>query len=814
MEKLTSDLAALFLHDYSPNGTQISSTASFAPVIPGFTYTDPDGSSGYKVQFTAKSGAATCTPSTSLANCVVVATPTTAIPVPDDPTTGTTIAAGPYQGFKGLVTHYNIMVTARSNSGGSEIRMRRELQTVAVPVFQFGLFSESSLSFHSGNDFNFGGRIHTNGDLFLTAGNGATLTLSDKVTAVGEIVRKYLDSGILATGNWNGNVSMAKNSSQFVDLGADQGSVTDGLPAWPAPIPANSACTHPSCLNDPVWTNLSIGTYNGYIRNGRTGAKRLDLPLVSYGALPIDLIRRPVPPTPCPVTVLAEDDCKLDVYQQRYYSQASLRILLSDTAADISRICRRSRVLRSRLRRARRLFGPSRQTGPDRGVGSPGATTIGPIRTRRSSADTSRLTSRRPTAPGSTPRRRFSTLASRDATCRTARRTSCSTAANAQWYRPRRTAVANLCLGSAETDTPTRSYDSSASKTRRRQECRRTSISARVSSHRRVPTPTPADYWPLALYDTREGVKRDESGAIATDTIVIGGVMYYVELDTTNLAKWFRGAAGFADGFGTLAKNDNNGYIVYFSDRRNNRNAANKETGEFGNEDIINPATAAGTANNVLDPGEDVNAYVPVAPATYTPVLDTYGTRPNHGHSGDGRPRTCRPAPVPVHSPLGPTATVNDVLATGGSDPAVSTNASMLRGNRPIFFRRALKLTQWRYPAHGRHQRPDHRVREPGLRRGQLQRLGPGGLRDRGAHRAPASSPTRSSCCRTAGTTSIRSTPRPRRAWQRGHEFGGGHQLSLRGRRGQVDLVSAVAGHRRQPRLDAGNRLRERRRRP
>ena len=35
--------------------------------------------------------------------------------------------------------------------------------------------------------------------------------------------------------------------------------------------------------NEPVWTTLSVGTYNGYIRNGRTGARRLDLPLVSHG---------------------------------------------------------------------------------------------------------------------------------------------------------------------------------------------------------------------------------------------------------------------------------------------------------------------------------------------------------------------------------------------------------------------------------------------------------------------------------------------------------------------------------------------------
>ena len=253
-----------------------------------------------------------------------------------------------------------------------------------------------------------------------------------------------------------------------------------------------------------------------------------------------------------------------------------------------------------------------------------------------------------------------------------------------------------------------------------------------------VPTPTASDYWPLALYDTREGVKRDESGAIADRyTVVIGGVMYYVELDTTNLAKWFKGAAGFADGVGTLAKNDNNGYIVYFSDRRNNRNASNKETGEFGNEDIINPATAAGTPNNVLDPGEDVNAYVPVAPATYTPVLDTYGIRPSYlGTRGDGATTGVPPCTGACsYSPLGPTAKVNDLLVTGGFQPPPFHQRVGDAREPADLLPPGVEAHAWRYPAHGRHQRPDHRVREPGLRRGQLQRLGPGGLRDRGAHR-------------------------------------------------------------------------------
>ena len=45
--------------------------------------------------------------------------------------------------------------------------MRREMQTVAIPVFQFGIFSENDLSFFAGPNFDFGGRVHTNQHLFL-----------------------------------------------------------------------------------------------------------------------------------------------------------------------------------------------------------------------------------------------------------------------------------------------------------------------------------------------------------------------------------------------------------------------------------------------------------------------------------------------------------------------------------------------------------------------------------------------------------------------------------------------------------------------
>ena len=74
--------------------------------------------------------------------------------------------------------------------------MRREVQTVAVPVFQFGVYSENDLSFFAGPDFDFGGRVHSNQNIYLAQDGAATLTMRDVVTAVGEVVRTHLSNGL------------------------------------------------------------------------------------------------------------------------------------------------------------------------------------------------------------------------------------------------------------------------------------------------------------------------------------------------------------------------------------------------------------------------------------------------------------------------------------------------------------------------------------------------------------------------------------------------------------------------------------------
>ena len=259
VEKLTADLGQLFNGNFSPSAAQLAGlTASgMEPNLRGITYVRPDGSSGYRIMFTPDANG---NPAVADLN-------------------GTPISAPPHDGLVGLITPYEIEVTART-IGKAEVRMRRTMQTIAIPVFQFGLFSENNLSFFAGPNFSFGGRVHTNQHLFLKQDDGATLTLRDRVTAVGEVIRTRLSNGV---NSHDGTVRMAKapncepapaafNATKCFNLLANHGSLVGTLG---------------SDENEPTWTNVSVGSTNGWLKNGRTGARRLDLPITSDGATPV-----------------------------------------------------------------------------------------------------------------------------------------------------------------------------------------------------------------------------------------------------------------------------------------------------------------------------------------------------------------------------------------------------------------------------------------------------------------------------------------------------------------------------------------------
>ena len=323
VEKLTADLGNLFLSFVAPTTAQVTNLTLTPPSISGITFASPTtaaglpasqlttyhcfaagtktlplvGTNGYTIRYCANAGG----------------NPT----ISDDPLIigGT----GAYAGMTALQTPYQIDVTAKTATGG-EVHLVRTIQAVAIPVFQFGVFSDSDLSFSAAANFSFGGRIHTNGNLFLAEGNGSTLTSTGKITAVGDVVRQFLSNGTtIGAMNMTGTISLATSALAPAgnrNLVATEGSVVG--------MPGTAAYAN--------WQTLSLGAtplnYNGFIKTTATGAKRLTLPLTAtgIGGTNADLVRRP-PVGEDPTSVL---------YNERLFSKASLRIMLSDTAADIT----------------------------------------------------------------------------------------------------------------------------------------------------------------------------------------------------------------------------------------------------------------------------------------------------------------------------------------------------------------------------------------------------------------------------------------------------------------------------------------------
>jgi hypothetical protein len=338
VEKLTADLGNLFFEFVAPTAAQVTALTAAAkmPTISGITFAAPAAPlalpasqltsyhcSGVAPNLNSKLPVLVGTNGYTITFCRANATgnPT----ISDDALVigGT----GAYSGMTALQTPYQIDVTAKTSTNG-EVHLVRTIQSVSIPVFQFMMFSESDLSFFAGANFGFGGRVHTNGNLWLAEGNAVQLTMTGKVTAVKDVVRQFLANGSsIDAGNWTGNVNLATSLLAPVgnrNLLRTEGSVV-GLP-----------------LSAPYanWQTVSLGAtpanYNGFLKNTATGAKKLSLPLTATGVtgcvpMPctnVEIVRRPL---------VGEDTAGI-LYNERLFSKASLRILLSDTAADITNL--------------------------------------------------------------------------------------------------------------------------------------------------------------------------------------------------------------------------------------------------------------------------------------------------------------------------------------------------------------------------------------------------------------------------------------------------------------------------------------------
>src|SRR5437762_9059694 len=251
-----------------------------------------------------------------------------------------TISAGANAGL--LATILPLTLRARADRpGGEQVKMELNVEVALIPVFQFGVLSQSDLSYFAGGNFQFPGRVHTNGNLFLAAGNNGTLSFLGQVRAVNDIVRDTLANGVkLANdpGNHTGNVYLPTGTGgcdNFVPgnppatcralayNNPDEGSSINGT-LQPPGIPTAGGTANAN------WSSISRSVYNGMVLNGLTGASSLHLPFVKDPPLP--------PPAPQPIEIIRRpqpaDTAALS--QSRLFNKAQTHVLLSDDPAELS----------------------------------------------------------------------------------------------------------------------------------------------------------------------------------------------------------------------------------------------------------------------------------------------------------------------------------------------------------------------------------------------------------------------------------------------------------------------------------------------
>ena len=637
IENLTSELSQLYQSSQTPTAASINaltSPANWPTTISGshisnITYTTPGGGNGMTIAWPAtKSDGVTPCPNS-----------------PDPCGSWDIVGSGPDQGMVATLIPFTLQVTATRLAGagqigdhsalaatGASVNLTRTVEVALLPAFEFGVFCEGDCDYFAGPDFNFGGRVHTNGNLFLA--EGGKLTFTDKLSAVGQVVMDQLENGHATSSGYGGTTYVPSAASACPNApAAGPAANCANLPAgsWTGGFP-------PTGVANPGWTGISKSTFNGFIENGLTGATKLQLPFVQSSKVgAIDIIRKPT-----------AGDTPL-LLNSRLYKEAAIRILLADTEAD--------------------LYPGEARTDPgqDIQIGTPFTNTAATVTVGVA-------------APTVTAGNMYYATALKGAGTNNwtaAAPTGCN-AGLASWPlfgEVTQAAVANKCLGTwlrveylnaagnwvgvtAEwlkygfgrnyNEPPTHPYNAStaiaplcknytgAVASLPAAQCQN-GISPAILILQQLQSSQPVTkgmglaatnsaWLPINFYDSREGEPRDnrpstDPGPGKNCSPV--GIMNAVELDVGNLWLWLQGSGPYAGGSGKLVNATTyNGYILYFSDHRGMIPDAHPLTvfqngfsGMSGLSDVINSGSAAGVPDNKLEP----ITYYATASVPYSP---------------------------------------------------------------------------------------------------------------------------------------------------------------------------------------------------
>ena len=258
-----------------------------------------------------------------------------------------TLSDGEFTGLYSLRDEWLVDVKAKEINSGVEVELNRKFYNNRIPLFQFGAFYNDDLELNRPPLFTFGGKVHTNSNLFITGHSDYGIYFKSKVTVAGEIINDIWKTGTtLSSGDNQGKVFFPNAAGADTELATGSASVncTSGTGFTVLTSNGGRAYPYPNCTKNSNWAAYSA-RFEG---NLKANTPQLRLPvdrLVNADGSKVDLIEmmrrgknvndKVSNGTTTPVNVPAggEDDGVLS--KERYANKRGLRISLADSKDEL-----------------------------------------------------------------------------------------------------------------------------------------------------------------------------------------------------------------------------------------------------------------------------------------------------------------------------------------------------------------------------------------------------------------------------------------------------------------------------------------------
>lgn len=268
---------------------------------------------------------------------------------PTGPAKTVIMKGGDFQGLNAIQDEWQLDTATTNTATGVQVALRRRFLNNRIPIFQFGIFYDDDMEFHPGPVFNFGGRVHSNGNIFLAAQSG--LYFASKVTARYNVFTNVSKSG-RPYSDWGDNVYIRNGAGVpkrlYYNMGSVLTSPINGAPVsnYSAPIPPA-----PTAYRNANWPTASAnfdGNLLAEVRelrlpikiNAQNNGTQIDLielvkrgknvnTVAGTGDLWNDGTGTVAAPVTTPVLATTADDGI--TASERYYNKTGIRVSLADS---------------------------------------------------------------------------------------------------------------------------------------------------------------------------------------------------------------------------------------------------------------------------------------------------------------------------------------------------------------------------------------------------------------------------------------------------------------------------------------------------